>query len=70
MTNQTVKPGLVVAGFGFMGIILAVLLQYLANNGYVINEYLQGTITLQGVQICTVILALLISVVVAILTTK
>ena len=70
MDNDAIKPGVIVAGFGCLGIIVAVVLQYLNQNGYVIDEYLQGSITLPDLQIVVIILSMLIGVVVAVLTSR
>lgn len=70
MVNVNIRPGLVVAGFGFLGMILAWLLQYLNENGYVVNEYVQDKITMPGLQIVVIIICLLVGVVVGVLTSK
>ena len=67
---EPVKPGLVVAGFGFLGMCIAVILGYLNDHGILIDEYLTGSITLPDLQICVIIIALLVGVVVAILTSR
>lgn len=68
--NDAIKPGVIVAGFGFLGMFIAVILQYLNQNGYVIDEYLQGSITLPDLQIVVIILAMLVGVVAAVLTSR
>jgi hypothetical protein len=69
--TSNIRPGAIVAGFGFLGLILAVLLQYLYQNSIVVTAYIDGTaITLPGVQVCVIIISLLVGVVVALLTSR
>jgi hypothetical protein len=70
MDTDNIRPGVVVAGFGFLGMVLAVILGYLNDQGILIDEYLTGSITLPDLQICVIIIALLVGVVVAILTSR
>ena len=70
MDTDNIRPGVVVAGFGFLGMCLAVILGYLNDQGILVDEYLTGSITLPDLQICVIIIALLVGVVVAILTSR
>jgi hypothetical protein len=70
MDTNNVRPGVVVAGFGFLGMCLAVILGYLNDQGILVDEYLTGSITLPDLQICVIIISLLVGVVVAVLTTR
>lgn len=70
MDTDNIRPGVVVAGFGFLGMVLAVILGYLNDQGILVDEYLMGSITLPDLQVCVIIIALLVGVVVAILTSR
>jgi len=70
MDTDAIKPGVIVAGFGFLGMVIAVILQYLNEHGFLIDEYLQGSITLPDLQIVVIILALLVGVVVGVVTAR
>ena len=70
MDTDNIRPGVVVAGFGFLGMVLAVILGYLNDQGILVDEYLTGSITLPDLQICVIIIGLLVGVVVAVLTSR
>lgn len=66
--SPNVKPGIIVMFFGFLGMILAFLLEYFNSHGYVIDEYLQGSITLPDLQIVVVVFFILIGILIAVVT--
>lgn len=66
MVDQDVERGLIVLFFGILGIVMAAIEQIAADNNYVINEYFGGAVSLVGVQILTIVAALLIGIIVAV----
>ncbi len=62
------RRALTVVVFGIIGIILSIAEQVAYDNNYVFTAYIdQITVTLVGVQVMTIVLALLVGVIVAIL---
>ncbi len=64
--STDVRPGIIVLFFGFLGIIVAAIEQYVVDRGYLLDEYIAESITLPDLQIITVIFALLVGIVIAI----
>lgn len=65
MGKKDIAPGVVVILFGFLGLILAWLEKFAIDNGYVLDEYIQGTLTWPDLAIITIIVSLLCGVVIA-----
>ena len=64
--DKNVSRGLIVMFFGFLGLILAGIEGLLYTQGNVINEFITGSVTIEGVQILTILVSLLIGMVVAV----
>lgn len=64
--RSDVSRGLIVLLFGLLGVVLAYIEQIAYESGYVINEFITGSVTIAGVQILTIVVALLIGVIFAV----
>jgi hypothetical protein len=68
--SPDVSPGLVVMGFGLLGLLVAAMEKVGFDNGFIVDDYIQGSITLVDLQIVTIVLCLLIGVAVGVITSK
>lgn len=64
--DRNVSRGLIVLFFGLLGLILAGIEGLLYTQGNVINEFITGSVTIEGVQILTILVSLLFGMVVAV----
>jgi hypothetical protein len=56
--------------FGFAGIIISFLEEYLYSNGYLVDEFVAHSITLPDLQIVTIILLIVVGILAAVLTCR
>jgi hypothetical protein len=66
--DTNLKRGILVFFFGMLGLILAGIEGLMYINGTVINEFVTGSVTIEGVQIVTIVAALLFGCVFAVYT--
>jgi len=64
--DKNVSRGLIVVFFGLLGLILAGIEGLMYTQGNVINEFITGSVTIEGVQILTILVSLLSGMVVAV----
>lgn len=64
--DKNVGRGLIVLFFGLLGLILAGIEGLMYTQGTVINEFVTGDVTIEGVQILTIVVSLLFGMVVAV----